>query len=65
MLQQPPRLNLQPLRDAGNVIDQDIPLRALDSAQVSSVDIALKGQSFLTEPALGTQEPHVPRQDVS
>jgi hypothetical protein len=60
VLQQPPRLHLQPICDTGKFVDRNIPLRALDPAEIGPIDIAFVGQSLLAEAARGPY----PRLDV-
>ena len=59
--QQAPRLDLQALCDAGNIVDRNISLSPLDRAEIGAVDSTLVRQSFLAE---APRSPHVLSQDV-
>jgi hypothetical protein len=54
----------QPLRNARDVIDRDISLRAFNAAQVCAINPTFMGQGLLTEPARGPKPAHVSRQNI-
>jgi hypothetical protein len=59
------RLDAERFCDAGDIVDRHIAFGPLDRAEISSVDAALVGESFLTEPALGAEPAHVLRQNIA
>jgi hypothetical protein len=61
--EQLPRLDAQSLRDARDVVDRHVALRALD-AEVGPIDPAFVRERLLAEPARGAQSAHVLGQDV-
>jgi hypothetical protein len=61
---QPPRLDVQPFSDPRNVVDRNVSLRTLDSAQIGPIDSAVISQSFLAQSAASTKPAHILRQYV-
>ncbi len=65
VFEQLPRLDLEPPRDPGDVIDRDVTFGALDGAEVGPIDTALVRERLLAQAARGSQPAHVLRQYVS
>jgi hypothetical protein len=60
-----PRLDAEPLCDAGDIVDRHIAFGPLDRTEVRAVDATLVGERFLSEPTLGAEPAHILRQIVS
>ena len=64
ILQQTPRLNVQPFGYSGNIVDRHVALRPLNRTEVGPVYSALVGKSLLADPTDRSQPAHVLRQHV-
>jgi hypothetical protein len=64
VIQERRSLNFEPASYACNVVDRDIALRSLDSAEVGAIDTALVGQRLLAQATFRPKAAHIPRQNV-
>jgi hypothetical protein len=57
-------LDFEPASYPSDVVDRDVPLRSLDTAEISAIDPALVRKSFLAQFTLSPKPTHIPRQNV-
>jgi hypothetical protein len=62
--QERPSLNPEALRNAADVVDGDVALRALNCAQIRAVEPAGVRKGLLAQIALGPKPAHVPGEDI-
>jgi hypothetical protein len=56
---------MKPFGDPPNVVDRDVSLRPLDTAQVGAIDTTVMRQRFLREAALRAEPSHVLGEGIS
>ena len=54
VFEKPPSVHTKPFGDAPNIVDRDIPFRALHSAKIRAIQSAIVSERLLCEAANGT-----------